>query len=833
MASEWTGADRGITADDFLKLLTDGIVEEHESVILGTAFKGDKGTAFIAARWPETRAKRKTHVSISLQEPTQDSKKGKQTSRLVNWTGMWALVLDDVLEKAEAPDLLPTAIVETKPGSQQWWYVFDEPLRGNKGHFLGQELVRGAIAAGLSDPGMSNVIRWARLPGSQPPGKDYAARVIRWEPGLLFDPYALGEQLGLDMSSWDYWQDKGIEGDFSAIDLGEQLDDPVLDWMNGQGMILGNSGQGWLKVECPRAEEHSNDDRLAYYHPEHENRGRAFQCKHGHDGHPPTQEEFAAYLADAGAPMSVSFAAKQGATPRDLSALAAVVPAPAPVTRDEEVEEEGSEAPAPAPFDRAQEAIMGGNKAPNPRVATQPGLDDFVFSTETDCYINKDTGTSVTARVFNKMMWNLWGRGYFVAGEGKNSKVVTPEEAFIIDQHDMVAGERYRPDLDELIYDGTEDEEGGRYFNTYMTGPLPDPVDDPEVAQVLEDHMRDLLPEHWQIVLQWMAHNIQYPGRKIIWTPLLVGEEGDGKTTLGEILRAAMGGGVRHVGVVGKEALHSNFTKSLVGKSVVVLEEVLQMNDTGRQDKASLVEKLKPYQSNTWVPYVAKGRDEVMVRNVTNYIAMTNHADALDVKVTSRRWGVFATRYLHEPELTQERKLSGAFNTIYGLINDPAKRGAIRGWLMSIDITDFNPFADAPMTEAKRTMAGAAVPEAQQQVEDVIEDGAPGVWPDLLSTNKLAEELGKARDKPMNTRTLNSTLTKMGWIKVPDSIRPRFGGQRHRLYVRKHGVSSDDAAKVFLSRMEEMGALTTEEAIEKVGEAGSVTKLDDHRKPRK
>ena len=65
--------------------------------------------------------------------------------------------------------------------------------------------------------------------------------------------------------------------------------------------------------------------------------------------------------------------------------------------------------------------------------------------------------------------------------------------------------------------------DGVDYVNSYM--PLKVPHVDVEwqssnAWKLCEDHIRNILPNDWEVVLQWMAYNVQNAGRKILWSPI-------------------------------------------------------------------------------------------------------------------------------------------------------------------------------------------------------------------------------------------------------------------------------------------------------------------------
>ena len=108
-----------------------------------------------------------------------------------NWRGQIGVVFDDIGETKtirrkdgttyqvtiKAPPVQPTFIVETKPGSEQWGYAFNQVVRDPS---LIESITRSAIAAEMCDSkGAGGRIRLSRLPNSRPEGKTHTAR-LKW-----------------------------------------------------------------------------------------------------------------------------------------------------------------------------------------------------------------------------------------------------------------------------------------------------------------------------------------------------------------------------------------------------------------------------------------------------------------------------------------------------------------------------------------------------------------------------------------------------------------------------------------------------------------------------
>ena len=247
----------------------DGAVE---TPVLGQTRRrpSDGATVFWAHRWPAADLSEMHHASLALQLPTEPH----QTSRKANFTGGIGVVLDDVFEKVPEPVLTPTWRMETKPGSEQWGYLFDEPLRDAVLH---DQMIRALTDNGLSDKGMKNVVRWFRLPGSQPVGKLHAAQLVHWDPQRRFPHDKLLAALGVTALP----QPREMASTRPFL----KPDDRVWGWLKATGQLRNACGDGWWEMTCPWADLHSNSDDRAYYLPVGDtNATRGFNCYHSHGG---------------------------------------------------------------------------------------------------------------------------------------------------------------------------------------------------------------------------------------------------------------------------------------------------------------------------------------------------------------------------------------------------------------------------------------------------------------------------------------------------------------------------------------------------------------------
>ncbi len=232
--------------------------------------------------WPETPQQGHTHVSVGLFEwNTPRVARDGFKRRFDHCTGVKMLLLDDIHEKVAPPDVDPTIKIETKPGSEQWLYVFDEPLRDLT---LAAQMMETLAEAGHADPGGSvgktAAIRLGRLPGSDPKERGFKARIIWHDMRRLFKPEA-ARLFGPKGFNLPLVKPRRLTTTEAAVTLLNPATDPLLNWLNLNGHVRGQqSAQGWVPITCPWVHTHSDQaptgtDYLVA-------RPRGFHCFHTH-----------------------------------------------------------------------------------------------------------------------------------------------------------------------------------------------------------------------------------------------------------------------------------------------------------------------------------------------------------------------------------------------------------------------------------------------------------------------------------------------------------------------------------------------------------------------
>lgn len=221
-------------------------------------------------------------------------------------------------------------------------------------------------------------------------------------------------------------------------------------------------------------------------------------------------------------------------------------------------------------------------------------------------------------------------------------------------------------------------------------------------------------------IISWfLAHNMRWPGRKILWAPLLVGPQGDGKTTLLNSVSMVIGDVNCHN--LQDAELKSGYTAWAGEKCYVIIEELLMPGN-----KFGLYEAMKPYITNPKVSNNTKNLSVRDVFNITNPAACSNHSNAIPLTDEDRRYAVLFTRF-HDMLITDVKailtKEQPRLQKLNHLMREPGAGAILLGWAKSIDMSMYGRHDRAPDTNAKTSMIDASKTKDFLWLEQAVDRG--------------------------------------------------------------------------------------------------------------
>lgn len=299
------------------------------------------------------------------------------------------------------------------------------------------------------------------------------------------------------------------------------------------------------------------------------------------------------------------------------------------------------------------------------------------------------------------------------------------------------------------------------------------------------DFLSKLIPDERDrdAYLYYLAAMVQNVGVKFMWCPVMVGVQGNGKSTIGDIMEFCIGEEYAHRAK--SEEMHEKFNSVFVTKLLVVLDEVHS------DDRAQLQDILKSFVTARRLEVRPMYGEKAMKDVCFNLLLFSNNPDGIRMSLEERRYAPFfcpqqyaedlerdgltkeyfiaLRRWFHDPAngVLQDASAGNHRNTGFAIVND---------YLRQLVIPDeLNPAVDAiraPITTSTATAVRASLGAVEQEVYEAIESGRSGFrngWVSGAQLDMLLTQLRKAHAIRRHARP--AMLKKLGYIPHPSGQR--------------------------------------------------------------
>jgi hypothetical protein len=232
-------------------------------------------------------------------------------------------------------------------------------------------------------------------------------------------------------------------------------------------------------------------------------------------------------------------------------------------------------------------------------------------------------------------------------------------------------------------------------------------------------------------VLNWAAHLVQHPGKKINHAPVLYSEmHGVGKDLFLQVFAHILG--QHNCRVVLPDVLLGRFTDYLETQLIIVPE----MMNFSRRDVEN---RLKGFlcAPPAAVRVDKKNQQPYDIPNIQAWCFTTNHDDALHLEPHDRRYWVWDCGRSGRMAPDEGRWISEHWYREGGA-------AAVAGYLLARDISKFNPGAPPPMTEIKQTMIKNSEPRIVRFLREQFEEGAKLEGRTVLVAGDVVDAAGQA-----------------------------------------------------------------------------------------
>ena len=279
--------------------------------------------------------------------------------------------------------------------------------------------------------------------------------------------------------------------------------------------------------------------------------------------------------------------------------------------------------------------------------------------------------------------------------------------------------------------------------------------------------LKRLIPDiqERRYVLCWLAAMIQNPAQKfnvalVIWSRM----QGTGKSLLVETVGNLFDD--RHFEVVGQEVFNDGFTDWQAHKVMVVCDEV------SSTDKRAVADRIKGWITSSKNSINAKHAPKFKQPNLIKYVFLSNHADAVYLDETDRRFYVV--------EATSNR-LPKDDSANFVRWRDNGGYSALLHYLQNLNVKDFNPTAPAPLSSSKEAMVEDNKSDLERWLDGVLEQQ---IFDKkfLISSEELASRYKNNTAHSCSSKTITSALRARGVDRLNKQARMTDGSKK-RLFA--------------------------------------------------
>ena len=387
-------------------------------------------------------------------------------------------------------------------------------------------------------------------------------------------------------------------------------------------------------------------------------------------------------------------------------------------------------------------------------------LSEFYYDLKNDVYWCTRTKKPYLAVAVNAMIPRDQWEAELLPGRNNSVREVAikPSSSIArIERNSVVEDATWWPGRDLIINDlllldgGDKYHKGLRTFNTYEAAPLP-LNGNSAMAALWVEHIKALWPEDWELLLDYFAHTVQFPERKINYGIVLLGEQGIGKDSALVPVRKAIG--EWNCKEIVPDLIFSQFT----GWRECVLLIINEARPTAEDHKATeFYEQLKVLTAAPpeWLHCNGKYKMDRYVRNIMRVIITANDHLSFYIPENDRR--------IHFAK--SKKPVNWADRTYFQQLYDFYAEGGlehVHSFLLKRDVSKFNPNKRPAPNAAWEQVVDSWSAPLVDVVRDIIEDLG---WPVVFFSTELLKS---------EAASFDSKEEVMGLLKHPRKLAGRM-----------------------------------------------------------
>ncbi len=380
-----------------------------------------------------------------------------------------------------------------------------------------------------------------------------------------------------------------------------------------------------------------------------------------------------------------------------------------------------------------------------------------------NCYFVESVGEIFTSkgRFMNSTKFNgsYAGKLFVINNTGKSTdepwKAALRSTMWTIPKVDHI---RFLPD--QPTFKIVEDELGRSGLNIYI--PVKIKHKEGDVSLWLQ-HLEKMLPvaSDREIIYDYLAHIVQYPGYKIPWSPLIQSTEGVGKTVIQETMTNILGSMYTH-SPKAQDLVKSGstFNAWMRNKLLIIVNEIKV------DEKRELLEILKPLITEARIEIQRKGVDQEMEDNIANWFFFSNHKDAIPLDENGRRFAVFYSQVQTKNDKLLHGMDDAYFDRLWTWLRDEGGHQAIAHWLLNRPIGKGKIPKTAPLTSSYQEALKINRSPIEVVITNCVQDGLPGFRSGFISITAAITRVKAAGIRNPTQRTIEAVLARMGYIEL-------------------------------------------------------------------
>jgi len=330
----------------------------------------------------------------------------------------------------------------------------------------------------------------------------------------------------------------------------------------------------------------------------------------------------------------------------------------------------------------------------------------------------------------------------------------TPSEQQIIQIEDKEYLNRYKPP---------------KYLYKKFSGEFTDTLVNSPQYKMVTDRLQEQLdwmfydPIHQEIFMSYLAYNVQNPQEKIIWSIILQGAQGCGKTFWSDVMSVVLG--QDNVSNIGVEIFEGNWNDWAINKQMIFVEE---MKAHGA-NKWKLMDKLKPHITNPRIRISERFIKSYDAINTVNYILLTDYSVPAPLAADDRRYCYLRCKVQHRSQKSQ--KPPDYFKKLFEVLKFEEE---LTLFFRNYRIPEsFKPKGEAPRTEFNKELERQSLSDIEHYITEQIAEGQDPLINEVFVDFSHLRDKGKlSGDFDHNTmnRKIARALTSLGY-KVTDRRR--------------------------------------------------------------